>query len=70
MESGKKEREMKVFSLERFTEDCRNAGESEEDIKRFIRHWARGCEGLTEFKMDQKNLPTDPAWMIEKGEEK
>jgi len=57
---------MKVFSLEKFIEDCRDVGESENDIKRFVKHWARECDGLTELEMSQKNLATEPDWMVEK----
>ena len=61
---------MKVFSLEKFTEDCRKVGDSEIKIELYVRTWAKECEGKTKIEIEKSGLSTSDDWMIEKGEEK
>jgi len=55
---------MKVFSLQKFIQDCKD----DEDIVKNM-NWARKCEGLTKEEMKALSFngyQTDDAWMVEK----
>jgi hypothetical protein len=56
----------KVFSIEKFTEDCKNNKMTDEEIQFAIRIWAKECEGLTETEMRDKHCcGTLDEWMVE-----
>lgn len=58
---------MKVFSLEKFNEECAKQGKPH-DNKTFS--WPKECDGLTESEIRENGWVTNDAWMIEKGEKK
>ena len=58
---------MKVFSLEKYKEWCKD---TENPDKYLGFAWPKLCEGLSERNMKRIDKRTCDAWMIEKGEEK
>lgn len=55
----------KVFSKEKFIEDRRSDGLSEEDIQKHLNRWANKCEGLTLEEMLSRGCYADHDWLIE-----
>ncbi|MCK9470146.1 MAG: hypothetical protein M0Q88_00140 [Bacilli bacterium] len=55
----------KVFSVERYKKDCKEADYTEEMINDFCESWANECDGLTEKEMRNLRCSTRNDWMIE-----
>ena len=58
----------KVFSLEKYKEDCKKRNLHEWSINLNIRVWASLCDGLTSEEMLELGCHTDPDWMVNKEE--
>ena len=59
---------MKVFSVEKFKEDCISDNETKEQIKCYCRLWANMCDGLTEEEIARRGLAVLDEWMVDKEE--
>jgi len=59
---------MKVFSVKKFQEDCKNNGSSVNSIMSSVKSWAGKCNGLTAEEMLELGCHTHPDWMVEKEE--